>query len=182
VTATYRYLAGVSDLFPGLREGERSTLEQFLEQHRGGVLRALDGLADADASARLLPHTAMTIGGVVKHLAQMEDLWFTVKFGGGDWPAPWLAGKQEEWAWESAAADPVAALGSLYTAACARSRAVAAGQPDLDAPAARPSFGKGPVNLRWVFVHLIRETAQHQGHIDLMLDVVRGRGQPQSPK
>jgi uncharacterized damage-inducible protein DinB len=168
--------AVMSDLFPGLREGERSTLEQFLEQHRGGVRLALDGLADADARDRLLPHTPMTIGGIVKHLAQMEDLWFTVKFAGGGWPAPWPAGEREEWAWESATADTVAELGALYAAAGDRSRAVAAGQPDLDATAAVPSFGKGPVNLRWVYVHMIRETAQHRGHIDLMLDVVRERG------
>ncbi|MEU4241352.1 DinB family protein [Actinoplanes sp. NPDC026619] len=166
----------MSDLFPELRSDERTTLEQFVEQHRGGVRRALDGLADADSAARLLPHTQMTIGGIVKHLAQMEDLWFTVKFAGDGWPAAWPDGAREEWAWASAADDPVAELAALYDAACARSRAVAAKQVDLDALAARPSFGKGPVNLRWVFVHLIGETAQHRGHLDLMLDVVRGRG------
>jgi uncharacterized damage-inducible protein DinB len=158
-----------------LRGDERTTLERFLDEHRAGVLRALDGLADADAAARLLPHTEMTVGGIVKHLAQMEDLWFTWKFAGGDWPPAWPHGEREEWAWESAAADPVAELAALYAAACDRSRAVAAGQPDLDALAASPSFGKGPVSLRWLFVHMIRETAQHRGHLDLMLDVVRGR-------
>ncbi|GIF17873.1 putative damage-inducible protein DinB [Actinoplanes tereljensis] len=156
-----------------LRGDERTTLEGFLEEHRAGVLRALDGLADEDAAARLLPDTAMTIGGIVKHLAQMEDLWFTWKFAGGDWPAPWVDGDAEEWAWESAAGDTVAELAALYAAGCARSRAVAAGQPDLDAVAASPSFGKGPVSLRWLFVHMIRETAQHRGHLDLMLDVLR---------
>ncbi|GAA2603447.1 DinB family protein [Paractinoplanes durhamensis] len=158
-----------------MRADERTTLEQFLDEHRAGVRRALDGLADADVRDRLLPDTPMTVGGIVKHLAQMEDLWFTVKFGGGDWPPPWPHGEREEWAWESAALDTGAELAALYDAACARSRAVAGRQPDLDALAARPSFGKGPVNLRWVFVHMIRETAQHRGHLDLMLDVVRGR-------
>jgi uncharacterized damage-inducible protein DinB len=156
-----------------LRAGERETLERFLDEHRASVLRALDGLSDADARARHLPHTAMTIGGIVKHLAHMEDLWFTHKFAGKGFPPPW-PGDEEEWAWQSAAADSTGELKELYEYACARSRAVAAGHSRLDDTAALPSFGKGPVSLRWLYVHMIRETAQHRGHIDLMLDVVRG--------
>jgi uncharacterized damage-inducible protein DinB len=154
-----------------LRADERANLEQFLERHRAGVRRALDGLSDADAAARLLPHTGMTIGGIVKHLAQMEDLWFTWKFAGGGWPPPWPHGEREEWAWESAAGDTVAELAALYDAACERSRAVTAGRL-LDEPAASASFGKGPASLRWIFVQMTAETAQHRGHLDLMLDVL----------
>jgi len=156
-----------------LRAAERETLERFLDEHRASVLRALDGLADVDARARRLPHTAMTIGGIVKHLAHMEDLWFTHKFAGREFPPPW-PGPDEEWAWRSAADDSTEELGRLYRLACERSRAVAAAHPGLDDLAALPSFGKGPVSLRWLHVHMIRETAQHRGHIDLMLDVVRG--------
>ncbi|MFF5294297.1 DinB family protein [Paractinoplanes globisporus] len=164
----------MSDFYPRLRAGEREMLEQFLEQHRESILRALDGLDDADARRRLLPSTAMTIGGIVKHLAHMEDLWFTHKFAGRDYPPPWPGG-DEEWAWRSAAEDSVGELRALYAAACGRSRAVAAEHPSLDATAALPSFGKGPVSLRWLHIHLIRETAQHRGHVDTMLDVVRNR-------
>jgi hypothetical protein len=39
--------------------------------------------------------------------------------------------------------------------------------------AARPSFGKGPVSLRWLYVQMIRETAQHCGHLDLLRDALR---------
>ena len=165
----------MSDFYPDLRADERRTLEQFLEQRRASIRAALDGLADADAAARLLPHTEMTIGGIVKHLAHVEDLWFTHKFAGRDFPAPW-PGKEQEWAWRTAAGDSAAELLAIYEAACERSRAVAAAHASLDDLAALPSFGKGPVGLRWVFVHMIEETAQHRGHIDLMLDVVRGRG------
>ena len=38
-----------------------------------------------------------------------------------------------------------------------------------------PSFGKAPVSLRWMLVQMIRETAQHCGHLDLLLDAVRNR-------
>ncbi|MBL7254184.1 DinB family protein [Paractinoplanes lichenicola] len=159
---------------PRLHPPERETLEQFLEQHRGMTLAALDGLGDEVAAARLLPDTAMTIGGIVKHLAHMEDLWFTRTLLGDAWPSPWEAvGDDESWAWESARDDSVAELRELYSAACERSRAAVARFGDLDARAALPSFGKAPVSLRWMIVQMIRETAQHRGHLDLMLDVVR---------
>lgn len=168
----------MSDLHPQLAADERTTLEEFLEQHRQTVLRACAGLSDATAAERLLPHTAMTIGGIVKHLARTEDLWFTRKLAGSVYPEPWASAPSqgsEDWDFRSAATDPIKDLLDLYAAACARSRTVAATRPDLDTLAALPSFGKGPVSLRWVYVHMIRETAQHCGHLDLMFDVLRGR-------
>jgi hypothetical protein len=169
----------MSDLHPRLRAGERTMLEQFLEQHRHLVLEKCGGLSDADAAAHLLPHTAMTIGGIVKHLARMEDLWFTHKLAGDAYPEPWASAPlaaDDDWDFHSAATDQIKSLLDLYATSCARSRAVAARYPDLDSLAALPSFGKGPVSLRWVYLHMIRETAQHCGHLDLMLDVVSRRG------
>ncbi|MBM2622105.1 DinB family protein [Actinoplanes sp. LDG1-06] len=162
-----------------LHPPERETLVQFLDQHRAMVLAALDGLSDEAAVARLLPATEMTIGGIVKHLAHMEDLWFTCRLLGASYPPPWEAtGDDETWAWESARDDSVASLRALYRAACDRSRAATARFDDLDHRAAQPSFGKAPVSLRWMLVQMIRETAQHCGHLDLMLDVVRRAPHP----
>ncbi|GAB2618260.1 hypothetical protein Aab01nite_31960 [Paractinoplanes abujensis] len=159
---------------PHLHPPERETLEQFLDQHREMTVAALDGLGDEQAAARLLPATAMTIGGIVKHLAHMEDLWFTRTLLGAAWPPPWEAVRDDEtWAWASARDDSVAELRALYRAACERSRAAVASFGDRDVRAALPSFGKVPVSLRWMIVQMIRETAQHRGHLDLMLDVVR---------
>jgi Protein of unknown function (DUF664) len=53
----------------------------------------------------------------------------------------------------------------------ARSRAAAAPMP-LDTSAVVPSFGIGPVNLRWIVIHMIDETARHAGHIDLLRDAI----------
>jgi hypothetical protein len=164
----------MDEFYPQFRADERTTLSEFLEEHRGHALAALDGVADGDAAARLLPHTEMTIGGIVKHLAHMEDLWFTHKFAGRDYPPPWHGG-DEEWVWKSSSADSVPEIAALYRAACERSRAVEAEHGGLDEVAARPSFGKGPVSLRWLYVQMIRETAQHCGHLDLLRDVLRRR-------
>nr|WP_255645815.1 DUF664 domain-containing protein [Actinoplanes polyasparticus] len=147
---------------------------QFLDEHRAMVLAALDGVDDRTAAARLLPATDMTVGGIVKHLAHMEDLWFTHILLGADFPEPWTSvGTDEAWAWASAGDDSVDSLRGLYASACARSRAAVAGFGALDGRAALPSFGKAPVSLRWMLVQMIRETAQHCGHLDLLRDTLR---------
>ena len=69
--------------------------------------------------------------------------------------------------------DTVEGLGGLYAAAWARSRAARAGCASLDQAALVPSFGRGPVNARWIVVHMIEETARHAGHLDLLHDALR---------
>ncbi|MEV6842946.1 DinB family protein [Actinoplanes sp. NPDC051411] len=157
--------------YPPLNADERTTLTAFLDAYRADVLSRLDRVTPAQAAARLLAGTDMTIGGIVKHLAQMEDLWFTHKLLGRDFPAPW-PGSEEQWAWTSAASDSLDSLRELYTAACDRSRAAVASLDDLDDRAELISFGTDHVNLRWMLVHMISETAQHAGHLDLLLDAL----------
>jgi uncharacterized damage-inducible protein DinB len=157
--------------YPPLNADERTTLSTFLDAYRADVLGRLDRVTSEQAGARLLPGTEMTIAGIVKHLAQMEDLWFTHKLLGHDFPAPWESvGADEEWAWRSAPSDSLDDLRSLYAAACERSRAAAASLGDLDDRAVLIAFQKERVNLRWLLVHMISETAQHAGHLDLLMD------------
>lgn len=158
---------------PDLDADERTTLRQFLDQKRRGVLARFEALSDDQARVRPLPATDLTPGGVVKHLAHMEDHWFTARIGGGDLPEPWAAvapGDLAAWAFDSAAGDTVAEIAELYRRSCARSRDVVARIPSLDTAAARPSFGKGPVTLRWALVHMLEETAGHLGHLELLTD------------
>lgn len=69
--------------------------------------------------------------------------------------------------------DTVAGIVELYSSACSRSRSALGRYDSLDHVAAGPSFGVGPVNLRWILVHMIDETARHAGHLDLLRDCLR---------
>jgi uncharacterized damage-inducible protein DinB len=163
--------AGASEPYPDLDADERTTLGQFLDLYRRHALARLTGLTDEQARTRTLPATNLTPGGVVKHLAHVEDHWFTVRIGGGEVPEP-------EWDFRSAAYDTVDQLADLYEAACRRSREVAHRLPSLDTAASRPSFGKGPVTLRWAMVHMLEETACHVGHLDLLTDPLTSHRSP----
>ncbi|MBQ1047377.1 DinB family protein [Micromonospora sp. C51] len=164
--------------FPDVAADERSTLEQFLDFHRQCVLDTLDGLGRDDAATRLLPATDLTIGGIAKHLARVEDLWFQERLLGVPAPEPWASAPLDvdpDWDFHSARQDSPADLAALYAVACQRSRRAAACFVDLSDRAAKPSFGGGPVSLRWIFLHMIEETAQHRGHLDLLRDALARR-------
>lgn len=160
----------VPELQPG---DERSALVQRLDQYRS-ITAALVGLSWRHASARLLPATDMTIAGIVKHLAWAEDRWFQGRLLGSAMPSPWdqPGADDPDRSMRLTREDTVDGILQLYSAACERSRAAVARCDSLDHPAAVPSFGIGPVNLRWILVHMIDETARHAGHLDLLGDAL----------
>jgi uncharacterized damage-inducible protein DinB len=162
--------------FPHVVATERRSLEQFLDFHRAEVLRTLDEVTDAEAAARLLPATELTVGGIVKHLAAVEDLWFSHKFLDIPSAEPWRSApfdQDPDWEFHSAAGNTVAELRALYENACAASRKIAGRVESLDELAVRASFGEQFVSLRWIYLHMLEETAQHRGHLDLLMDAVR---------
>ena len=61
-------------------------------------------------------------------------------------------------------------LRDLYSQACENSRVFSANYASLDHLAAIRSFDSQRVSLRWIYLHMIEETAQHRGHLDLLLD------------
>jgi len=168
-----------NERFPDLRPpDERTALEQRLDYYRRAVVHRIEDLDDTQASRRGLDATDLTMGGIVKHLAWGEDHWFQARLLGVAMPEPWasdLPGDDRDWPFHSATHDSVESLIGLYSAACERSRAAAVSFESLDAVAALPSFGKGPVNLRWILVHMIDETACHTGHLDLLHDAIAAR-------
>ncbi|TDD20146.1 DinB family protein [Kribbella turkmenica] len=164
------------DRYPEVTAGERRTLEQFLDFHRASVVATLDGITDEEAARRALPATDLTVGGIVKHLAAVEDLWFNHKLLDAPSAEPWRSAPFDEdpdWEFHSAAKDSVAELRELYLLACGASREIATRLESLDVLAARASSGGKLVSLRWIYLHMIEETAQHRGHLDLLLDAIR---------
>jgi uncharacterized damage-inducible protein DinB len=154
---------------------ERTALEQFLDQQRAIVAENLADLDQAAAASRPLPATDLTVIGIVKHLAWTEDRWFQERLLGTASPQEWSGARfddDRDWDFHSAVDDSVDEVLALYAAACERSRAAAAQFDALDVVAAVPSFGKGPVTLRWILVHMIEETARHAGHLDLLRDEI----------
>ncbi|MER7444904.1 DinB family protein [Micromonospora avicenniae] len=149
---------------------ERAVLESFLDFHRGVVLRKVRGLSDAEAARRLVP-SATTLAGMLRHLAMVERNWFPCLLA----PEPgdvYLTSEEDAAAsFALTPGDTVERLTAAYEQACARSRAVAA-RFDLDHVVPHPQLGE--VSLRWIFVHMIEETARHAGHADILRELTDG--------
>lgn len=155
-------------------EDERSALVQRLDQYRAIAAAALADVSWLHASARLLPATDMTIAGIIQHLAWAEDRWFQGRLFGSEMPAPWNrpGADDPDHSMRLAPDESVHGILDLYASACDRSRDAVARCDSLSQLAAVPSFGIGPVNLRWILLHMIDETARHAGHLDLLRDAL----------
>ncbi len=153
-------------------EDERTALVQRLDQYRAIAAAALVAVPWEQASARLLPATDMTIAGIVRHLAWAEDRWFQGRLLGSKMPAPWDAPGADEpdHSMRLVPGDTTDGIVQLYASACERSCDTVDRCDSLSDVAMAPSFGIGPVNLRWILVHMIDETARHAGHLDLLRD------------
>lgn len=117
---------------------EAATLLGFLDYQRETLWRKCRGLSDEQLRARL-PPSPITLGGLLKHLACVEDSWFTEVVAGQPLPEPWMSADFEadpDWTWHSAAAETGQALRGLWAERVSRSRAIAAAQLSQSADAA----------------------------------------------
>lgn len=153
--------------------GERETLVAFLDYYRAVVWRKAEGL-DAEALNRRLGPSTLTLGGLLKHLAYVEDVWIDYRLAGHEPREPWRSADWDadaDWELTSAAGDEPAYLRELYGAAIQRSRAILAEVSDLGLPLRRDP----DTSARWMLVHLVEEYARHAGHADLLREAIDGR-------
>ena len=150
-------------------------LTGYLDYQRETLLQKTEGLS-REQLARRLPPSTLTLGGLLNHLALVEDSWFRVRFSGLPPVEPWGDvdwDADPDWEFRTAAELEPEQLRRRYREACARSRDVVERAGDLDALSAVPRDGR-PFSLRWMLLHLLEETARHNGHADLLREAVDG--------
>ncbi len=151
-----------------------------LDRQRATFRWKADGLDAAGLAVRIGAST-MTLGGLLKHLALVEDLYFTARLLGGSPGKPWEDvdwDAEPDFPWTSADADSPAELYALYDAAVARSRthlstAIESGGLDQTVDLGWTD-GRRP-SLRRMVCDLIEEYGRHTGHADLLREAVDGR-------
>jgi uncharacterized damage-inducible protein DinB len=154
---------------------EQDLLQQYLDQQRDTMLRKADGLSQAQL-AQPLPPSTLTLGGLLHHLALVEETWLEVRFLGLPEREPWAGldwDADPDGEFRTAGQDPEA-LRRRYREACERSRDVVAGASGLDQLSVLARRDGQHFSLRWVLLHLIEETARHAGHADLLREAVDG--------
>jgi uncharacterized damage-inducible protein DinB len=167
---------------PPTAAGEAETLLGFLDYHRETLRMKAEGLDAAQLDQRLEPST-MTLGGLLKHLAYVEDWWFNQVYADNQPPEPWASvdwSADGDWEWHSAAQDSPDQLRKLYDEMVTASDRIvreALAHPGAMESLSRRTFKSDPsrqFNLRWILVHMIEEYCRHNGHADLLRESIDG--------
>ena len=153
------------------QSGEWHHLNGFLDHLRHTVESLATGLR-VDDLARTVG--TVSIGGILTHLAFIEDYWFGYVWTGREpsdpWPsAPWDEDADADWGMARRLTTPE--VFALWRDAVERSQREAT-RCRLDDVAARDT-ADGPVSKRWILLHMIEEYARHAGQADLLREMAR---------
>jgi hypothetical protein len=151
---------------------ERDMLEGWLEFHRLTLLLKCEGLDAAALRARPVPTSKLSLHGLVRHMADVERNWFTrVLLRAPETPPLFfdmsVDDDRELFPLDEASWDADLAT---WRAECELSR-VHAARFDLDHLGMRR--GKD-CSLRWIYNHMVEEYARHNGHADLIRELIDG--------
>jgi uncharacterized damage-inducible protein DinB len=149
---------------------ERQVLEAFLDFHRQALASKVDGISENEARHRRVP-SKTTLAGLVKHMIGVERGWFQEVLAGRkpEDIGSNVGGGDESW--DLADNETASSLVKEYEQTCELSRQAAA-RFALDDAVPEPDVGQ--VSLRWIYVHMIEETARHVGHADILREQTDG--------
>ena len=150
--------------------GERESLQGWLDFHRTTLQHKCAGLDHARLAERPVPTSSLSLLGLVRHLTDVERWWFRTNQAGEDVSGPYdpaATGLD----FDGLDDTPAEEVFDLFRAECAAADAAVADLP-LEATFTSPRGIE--LNLRWVYLHMIEEYARHNGHADLLRELVDG--------
>jgi hypothetical protein len=141
----------------------RAQFEVFLDEHRGELNGCLDGLTEEQARRSLVP-SRTTLLGLVKHATFVEKVWFDEAVTCRSRAEIGIPATPDE-SFILHDDDTIATVQQAHREACESSRRTTSslGLDDIVRGNRR-----GPLPLRWVYLHMLRELAQHCGHADIV--------------
>jgi Protein of unknown function (DUF664) len=141
----------------------KAQFEAFLDEHRRALNACLDGLTEEQAR-RSLVRSRTTLLGLVKHATFVEKVWFDEAITCrpraeiGIPATPYESFNLDD-------DDTIASVRRAHREAYESSRRATS---SLDLDDLVRGNRRGPLPLRWVYLHMLRELAQHCGHADIL--------------
>jgi len=152
---------------------ERAMLTGFLDFQRATLATKCEGLTDAQLRQRAVPPSALSLLGLVRHMAEMEGQ-FRMVLTGEPFRGIWASGPDldVDAAFREVGTASASDAFAACHAACEHSRKMTDAAESLDVGAEH----EGQTwTLRWVLGHMIEEYARHNGHADLLRESIDGR-------
>ncbi len=150
---------------------EAAVVSWLLDYHRHVLLRKVDGITDTQARATIAA-SDLTLLGLIRHLAVVEQYWFGDVFLGSDEPSHWDDPDDRDRDFHPLAHDTLADAVATLRSEIDRARQITS-STSFDAMAVGRREDR-PVRLRWIMVHLVEEYARHCGHADLLRQSIDG--------
>ena len=149
-------------------------LGAWLDFHRVTLLLECEGLADEERKRRPVGSSLLSLHGLVRHMTDVERNWFQWTLRGAtpaELPPRYWRGEDsrhdlvplDDAVWED---DRIA-----WQRECEASREATLG---LELDHVARSRDRSDRSLRWIYVHMIEEYARHNGHTDLIREMVDG--------
>lgn len=157
--------------------GEKATYREYLGNYRLTIDLKCAGLTAEQLARRSVPPSSLSLLGLVRHLAQVENHWFQrVLQGRTAGPRLYKRDDDPDFDFTGAVADPDVVTDAFDTwhaeIAKAEEWLSAFDEGDLGREVA---MHDGTVSVRDVLVHVIEEYARHAGHADLLRECIDGR-------
>ena len=146
-----------------INQPAREQFEVFLDEHRDALDRCLDGLTEEQVRRSLVP-SRTTLLGLVKHAIFVEKVWFDEAITCRSRAEIGIPATPDE-SFVLDDDDAIATVQHANREACEASRRAAS---SLELDDMVHGNRRGPLPLRWVYLHMLRELAQHCGHADIL--------------
>ncbi|HEY9522600.1 MAG TPA: DinB family protein [Thermopolyspora sp.] len=151
---------------------ERAMLNNWLEWHRATLALKCEGLSVEQLRRRAVPPSALSLLGLVRHLAHVERTWFRRTLDGEDVPALFNKANDPDSDFNDVDDASAEEAFAIWRGEIEHARRISAGLP-LDAIGKRQRHGED-CSHRWVLSHMIEEYARHNGHADLLRERIDG--------
>lgn len=148
----------------------RTQFEAFIDEHRRALNACLNGLTEEQARRSLVP-SRTTLLGLVKHATFVEKVWFDEAITCRPRAEIGIPATPDE-SFILDDDDTIATVQQAHLKACEASRLATS---SLELGSMLNGNRRGPLPLRWVYLHLLRELAQHCGHADILREQILSR-------
>jgi uncharacterized damage-inducible protein DinB len=153
---------------------ERTMLDGWLEYHRQTLLLKCAGLTPAQLATASVEPSRLTLLGLVRHMAEVEQWWFRRRFAGQDLPDLYCPDTSPDGDFDDIDSANAEADFATFHTEVELARAAATGHSLDETFIRRRRTGDQEMNLRWIYVHMIEEYARHNGHADLIRERIDG--------
>lgn len=145
----------------------RIQFEAFIDEHRRALNACLNGLTEEQARRSLVP-SRTTLLGLVKHATFVEKVWFDEAITCRSRAEIGIPATPDE-SFILDDEDTIATIQEAHRKACEASRSASS---SLSLDDMLNGNRRGPLPLRWVYLHMLRELAQHCGHADILREQI----------